>query len=119
MKRFFLLLTGMAFVVTAAVPALAETVTGEVVDVECFTELGQNGTGEEHVACALRCARRGESLGILTDAGVYVITGEMAQNNNAKLLDYIGKNVEATGMVTYDHGYILIEVGSIKVKSAT
>ncbi len=119
MKRFFLLLTGTAFLVTAVVPALAETVKGEVVEVSCFTELGQNGTGEEHVACALRCAGRGESLGILTDAGVYVIIGEMAQNYNAKLLDYIGKNVEATGIVTNDHGYILLELGSIKVKSGT
>lgn len=119
MKRFFLLLTGTAFLVTAVVPALAETVKGEVVEMSCFTELGQNGTGEEHVACALRCVRGGESLGILTDAGVYVIIGEMAQNYNAKLLDYIGKNVEATGVLGTDHGYLLIEVVEISVKSAT
>ncbi len=117
MKRFFSSLTAAAFVVTAVLPALAaETVTGELVEVACYMKMVENGTGEGHAACALKCAGDGAALGILTAFGVYTITGEMVENNNAKLLDYIAKNVEATGEVLDDHGELYIEVTSVEVK---
>jgi hypothetical protein len=117
MQRVFLPLTMVACVLTTVVPVgAADTVTGEVIEVECHIKLGANGTGEGHAECALKCARGGGELGILTAFGVYTITGEMTENNNAKLLDFVAKNVEVTGEVTEGHGDYWIEVASIAVK---
>ena len=71
------------------------TVTGEVVDMECSLSRGASGRGEAHGACAMDCARRGNQLAILTDDAVYVIRGDYTANNNAKLLDFVGRRVDA------------------------
>jgi hypothetical protein len=44
-----------------------------------------------------------------------VVTGEYAANNNAKLLDFVSKNVVATGDVTEKDGQKMIAVKSIKL----
>ena len=44
-----------------------ERVTGEVVDVSCYLQLGKHGAA--HVACATKCANNGQPIGLLTSAG--------------------------------------------------
>jgi len=41
-----------------------ETVTGEVVDISCYMQLGK--TGEKHIDCGGKCVRHGQAAGILT-----------------------------------------------------
>jgi hypothetical protein len=38
-------------------------VTGEIVDVSCYLQLGKHG--EAHVACAQKCANNGQPIGLL------------------------------------------------------
>jgi len=75
------------------------TVRGEIVEVSCYTKLGiEKSTGAAHTACAKECAGKGQPLAILTDGdGLLKITGDYAADKYAKLLPYVGRQVEVTG----------------------
>ena len=75
------------------------TVRGEIVEVSCYTKLGiEKSTGAGHIACAKECAGKGQPLAILTDGdGLLKITGDYAADKYAKLLPYVGRQVEVTG----------------------
>src|SRR6202011_2180616 len=82
--------------------ATGEEVTfkGEVVEVSCYSKLGvAKGTGAAHVACATDCAKQGKPLGLLSDGdGLFKFMGDYTMNNNAKLLPFVGKQVEVKGI---------------------
>jgi hypothetical protein len=94
------------------VAAEPRTVAGEVVDVRCYEKTADN-TGNAHVDCALSCARRGATLGILAADGVYIITGEYTAAANTRLIEFVARRVEATGEVTERDGHRTIRVRSI------
>ncbi|HXH06720.1 MAG TPA: hypothetical protein VNI83_09025 [Vicinamibacterales bacterium] len=114
--RRILAVTAILALAAAVLPALADTKTvrGEVVDVQCHTKKAEN-KGEGHANCALTCARKGATMGILAEDGVYQITGEYAANKNAKLLEYVAKTVVATGEVTQHDGHRMIDIKTIEV----
>jgi hypothetical protein len=59
-------------VLQAAVPL---TITGEVVDVSCYTQLGKRG--EAHKACGAKCVLAGAPVGIVTaDDTLYILMPE-------------------------------------------
>ena len=94
--------SAVVFVLVAGhVQAADEEVTmkGEVVEVSCYSKRGvEKGTGPAHVACAIECAKQGKVLGLLTYGdGLFKLIGEFAENNNAKLIPFIGKQVVVTG----------------------
>jgi hypothetical protein len=99
----------------AAPAAQTQTVRGEVVDLQCSLEKGSSGRGEAHGACAMDCARRGRQLAILADDGVYVVAGDYTANDNAKLLDFVARRVEAKGQVADKDGRKVITVASMAV----
>ena len=94
----------VVIVAAAAMSVLAHaqqplTVRGEIVEVSCYTKLGiEKSTGAGHVACAKECVGKGQPLAILTDGdGLVKITGGYAAEKYAKLLPYVGRQVEVTG----------------------
>jgi hypothetical protein len=101
MHRNLGLLTAALLFATAALFAAAEEIVlrGEVVDVTCYSKQGvAKGTGIGHVSCALDCARKDKPLGLLTDGdGLFKFVGDYTDNNNAKLLPFVGKQVEVRG----------------------
>ena len=125
MRKLISLVAGAAFVAALAMPALAGvelasdmTVKGEVVDVACSTAKKEAGKGEGHANCAMVCAKKGQPVGILTADAVYTVVGDYAANNNAKLLEFVSKKVEATGDVAEKDGKKVITVSSMKAASA-
>ncbi|HET8716049.1 MAG TPA: hypothetical protein VFM16_09510 [Holophagaceae bacterium] len=53
----------------------AVTLTGEVVDLSCYLQLGKKG--EAHKACGAKCVANGEPAGLLTkDGKVYMLLAE-------------------------------------------
>ena len=76
------------------------TLRGEVVEIACYSKLGvAKGTGAAHLSCAMDCAKQGKPLGLLTDGdGLFKFIGDYAENKNAKLLPFVGKQVEVRGM---------------------
>jgi hypothetical protein len=118
MKRAFSILACAAFVSALAVPAVRaagqeKTLRGAVVDLDCDAD-GKNAP--DHADCALRCAKRGQPLGVSAADGVYVITGTFADDKNAKLVDFVSKTVDVKGTVTVDKdGKKTIDVTSIAI----
>jgi hypothetical protein len=98
---------GTRFILVIAAAALSVgvhaqqplTVRGEIVEVSCYTKLGiEKSTGAAHAACAKECAAKGQPLAILTDGdGLLKITGDYAADKYAKLVPYVGRQVEVTG----------------------
>jgi len=74
------------------------TITGEVVDANCYMQDGSEATGSGHKDCAVTCAKGGAPLAILTkDGTLYYPIAPMGKNPNDKLMDYIASNVEVKG----------------------
>ena len=91
----------------AAAAADSQTITGEVVDVQCHRQSADNA-GDAHADCALSCARRGGLLGIRAGDELYVITGDYTANLNEKLIPFVARTVEATGEVrTHDRRKVI------------
>ncbi len=86
--------------------ARRQTVTGEVVDVSCFLQLGKRG--EAHVPCGQKCVRNGQPIGILTDEGrLYLVIPEEHHPRRDgqvsikdRFADLMAKRVQVSGMVT-------------------
>jgi hypothetical protein len=97
---------------TIPLGAAVTTLKGEVVDVQCNLKDAKN-KGADHADCGLSCARRGATMGLLTAEGVYTITGDYTKENNKQLLEFVAKQVEATGEVTEKDGKKLIEVSAL------
>jgi hypothetical protein len=80
--------------------------------VQCNLKDAKN-QGADHADCALSCARRGGTMGLLTADGVYTITGDYTKENNKKLLEFVARQVDATGDVTEKDGKKLIDVSAL------
>src|SRR5215218_5851383 len=117
MRNLVIVLAGAAFLVSLTIPAFAAdmTVKGEVVDVACSVDKKDAGKGEAHASCAMSCAKSGQPVGILTADAIYTVTGDYSANKNAKLLDFVAKNVIVTGEVSEKDGVKSINVKSIKL----
>ena len=85
-------------------------VTGEIVDVSCYLQLGKHGAA--HVACATKCATNGQPIGLLTaDHTLYFLFPEehhprrdgQAEIHTA-LIPMMGKTVTLVGTGTTVRG---------------
>ena len=85
------------------------TLTGELVDISCYKSKGvAAGTGAAHVDCAKICIlEKDGAVGILSDGdGLFKIWGAAAKDKYAKVMPYIGQQVEITGTeVTLSNNY--------------
>ena len=117
MRNLISMVAGAVFVAALAIPAFAAdmTVKGEVVDVACSIDKKDAGKGAGHASCAMVCAKKGQPVGILTADAIYTVTGDYAASKNAKLLDFVAKNVIVTGAITEKDGVKSINVKSIRL----
>jgi hypothetical protein len=115
-----------AVLIAFASPAFAkvETVKGKVVDEGCSPKAMEMEKHGDHAAaknmeeCALRCAKEGEPLALLTaDGKVYRIVGGLAANKNAKLIDHFNHTVEITGDVATVGDKTTISADALKMVS--
>jgi len=104
----FLLTAALAGLALAPVAAQEKTISGEVIDVKC-------GKGKGHEDCAGQCVRRGQEVGIKVGDEVYVITGDYTADKNAKLIEFVAKDVDATGEIGEADGHKTIKVTAIKL----
>jgi len=118
-KRTF---AGLVVLACAAVPLRAQapadvTITGQVIDLNCFTTHGAQGAG--HKECAVACAKAGVPLAILgSDGTIYMPVSEKAGDaQNAKLLDHAEGKVTVTGTTHFDHGLHTIEIKTVAAAS--
>jgi hypothetical protein len=90
------------------------TVKGEIVDMACYVSHGARGA--EHQACAARCVRGGQPMGLLTaDGSLYLLWAnhkDGAAFEQAKEL--AGEMVALTGKEAAQNGVKGIEVASVE-----
>ena len=109
----------------AALPLMAQgaapsgdvTLTGQVIDLNCFTTQGASGAG--HKACALACAKAGVPLAILSSDGtIYMpVSAKPGDPQNGKLMDYAEGKVTVTGPAHFAHGVHTIEIKTVAAAS--
>lgn len=113
MKRLSLFVAAAALTMIAWSPSVSaameeKTIKGEVIDLKCHK-------GKGHEGCATQCVRSGEAAGIKVGDEVYVIVGDYTNENNAKLVEFVAKDVEATGEIAEADGHKTINITAIKL----
>lgn len=86
------------------------TITGEVVDVSCYLQLGKRGAA--HVECGTKCATHGQPLGIVDKAdNLYILFPEEHHPRRdgevdikSKFILLLSKTVTMSGTVSKLHG---------------
>jgi hypothetical protein len=80
---------------------LTITLGGQLVEAACYRQRGAAATAPEHLNCATMCAQKGARLALVTPTGdMFVVTGILTQDNNAKLIPLIQRIVVLTGTVS-------------------
>ena len=95
-----LLLAPAAGLLAAGEEAAADvTLKGEVLDLACY--LAHEAKGPEHEKCALKCARMGQPIGLLTEDGkVYLLVADHAdQTAFEQAKTFAGQQVTIIGSV--------------------
>jgi type 1 fimbria pilin len=89
------------------------TLTGTVIDLNCYVANG--ATGASHKACAEACAKAGVQLGVLSSDGtIYVpISSKAADPTNPQLIPHAESKVKITGTHRMTNGLHTIEVKTI------
>jgi hypothetical protein len=119
MRTFLLPALALFLCATLGSPARAADVSivrGEVMHLECPIDKSHTGRGERHAACAMTSARNGDPMVLLTDEGVLLIEGSYVAEKNAKLLDFVGRLVEAKGTVTERDGRKYLNIAAMMVQ---
>jgi len=119
-------LTVTVFVLAVGTVAFAatQTLSGQLIDQVCY-KMNKSNTGVDHkmpsgdeANCAATCAKMGQPVALLTSDGkVYTVTGDLAANNNAKLVSHLSHKVELTGDVAETGGTMTIAATSLKMIS--
>lgn len=96
---------------------LQATLSGEIIDIDCYTRLGEAGRGSIHAECAAECIRNGMPVGLSVGNSVYVLTLAGSGTDraaNERLAALAGRQVEVTGRVREANGLKMIELAEVK-----
>jgi hypothetical protein len=98
-------------------PGNAVSVTGEIIDLSCYLQLGKHG--EKHVACGKKCLTNGQPIGLLEkDGGVYMLMEEehdprrdgQAAGFRKAAIEHLGQIIQVNGTEAKVKGYRAIYV---------
>ncbi|MEZ5419719.1 MAG: hypothetical protein R2708_20570 [Vicinamibacterales bacterium] len=92
-----------------------ESVRGAVVDLASVRAPGPFPGLDAHGATAMARARDGQPMAIVGADAVWIVEGSYTDNGNAKLLDFVGKYVEAKGTLSERDGRRYINVAAMMV----
>ncbi len=122
-RNVFILVSALAVILAVGLSADAKdkkhamkdaNFQGEVLDMACYISHGAKGA--DHAACALKCAKDGQPIGLLTKDGKVFLLFADHDDNTAfnKTKDFAGKNVAISGMPFEKDGIKGITVHSVK-----
>lgn len=100
-----------------AKPGKEATITGQVIDVSCYTTMG--ASGENHKMCGQACAKSGVALAILgSDGTIYVpVSSKPADPQNPRLENFAEGKVKVTGVHRVENGLHTIEIKTVSAAS--
>jgi type 1 fimbria pilin len=95
------------------------TLTGQVIDVNCYTTHMQQGAA--HKACAKACANKGVGLAILaSDGTIYMpVSAKPADPQTPRLVPFVEEKVKITGTHRMQNGLHTIEIETIEAATAS
>ena len=118
-KSFSLLIVSLfaASLTTFAQEKKSTTISGEVLDMACYSAMGASGAG--HKSCAADCIKGGSPMGLLTSDGkVYLLVENHDKKDAyAKAKDYAGEQIIVTGTLSDKGGLSAVVVDEVKPKS--
>ena len=89
------------------------TLTGEIVDLHCYTSRGAHG--EEHAGCSNACISRDVPAALLTEDGtLYLLVNEKPVSVKEKIAGKAGKKVTVTGKVVERSGLKALQLVSVE-----
>ena len=91
------------------------TIVGMLVEAGCGSHLGDKTPSDEHVACMVRCASKGDPVGIMTEEGLYTITGPWLDTNRSQLSELMAEEVIATGQTSVVGDRLRIKATTIEL----
>jgi type 1 fimbria pilin len=96
-----------------AAPAPDVTITGQVVDLNCYTTTGASGAS--HKTCAVACAKAGVALAILSsDGNLYMpVSSKPGDPQNSRLEPFAEGRVKVTGTHRMASGMHTIQIKTI------
>lgn len=121
MRKVFATFTAAVFLAALGAPAFAKemTVKGELVDETCYNKDHKN-VGAAHKDCAQTCAKKGQQVALLTEDGKLIeVKGDLAADNNAKLVPHMSHEVELTGDMSEQDGKMVMQAKSLKMIKAS
>ncbi|HNP21797.1 MAG TPA: hypothetical protein PKM63_14415 [Panacibacter sp.] len=94
-----------------------KSITGEVLDMNCY--IGHGAHGDDHMSCATACIKGGAPMGLLTSDGkVYLLVADHSKKDvYEEVKKYAGGQVTITGAVSEKDGIKGIVVTEVKAKS--
>ena len=93
--------------------AAEKTVTGEIVDLMCYTD--HNAMGDKHASCAAKCIKGGGPVGIVSEGKTYLVVGDHKPMND-QLAEYAGKIITLKGKLASNGGIPMLENAEIVKK---
>jgi hypothetical protein len=96
--------------------AKGDKITGEVVDITCFSN--HDAKGDKHAACAAKCISAGMPAGIVSGGKLYVVTMKDHTAPSAKLAAWAGKEVTANGSLVDKDGLHIFEIDTVEPAAA-
>ncbi|HTY57839.1 MAG TPA: hypothetical protein VMF59_03440 [Bacteroidota bacterium] len=112
---FAIILAAPLFLSAAGPKPKQVTLTGEIIDVQCYVKSGQHG--KEHLDCATTCIKGGSPVGLLEDSTgtVYVIIPQKGSRSaNVALQPYIAEHVAVNGELRERGKTVLLFYSSIE-----
>jgi hypothetical protein len=95
--------------------AAPQTLTGEVIDLACYTDHG--ASGEKHKACAAKCLAGGSAVGLLVGDKAYVISNHGDDAAYKEIRTMAAEKVKVTGTVTSQGGLNAIAIEKVEKAS--
>jgi len=92
------------------------SLTGEVIDIACYSAHPENGQGPGHADCAKTCAKIGLPVGLLEKETKKVYLAVMSNHKSANetLLPHMAEQVTLKGTVHETKGVNVIHIDSIE-----
>jgi hypothetical protein len=106
------------FAVVASSADEPVTITGEVVDLHCYTSRGAHGA--DHAGCSNACISRNVPAGLLTtDGTLYLLLDAKPVTVKDKIAGMAGKTVKATGTLVERNGLKALQLASVEPQAST
>ena len=90
------------------------TVRGEILDMACY--VAHEAKGPDHAACAKRCVKGGQPMGLLAEDGTVYLLYANHEDGSAyeQAKEYAGQKVEVVGIAATKAGIKGLEVSNVK-----